>query len=109
MNGGTKTTKKRVSKKTSESHDRDAMRGIVEDILRSMADDKVPAKVPRKETLMKRTEMNNLRDSIKQLETNVSVQFTQVDQKLNTLKVSNILLAFMVLFLVIYNNMLHDI
>jgi hypothetical protein len=86
MSGTNKVMKKRAPKKAGESSGRENIRHIVDEILRSMADDKIVGKAPKKETLMKRADMNNMRESIGHLEANVNAQFVQVDQKLNTLK-----------------------
>lgn len=86
MSGTNKVSKRRVSKKASDLNERDNLRNIVEDILRSIAEEKIVGNVPKKDTLMKRAEMNCLRDSIGQLESNFGARFTQIEQKLNTLK-----------------------
>ena len=77
---GGKPQKKRVSKKS-----KDDFRPVIEDILRSMADDNFERNAKR-ETLTKRTELNNMRQSISNLETHMLSQFSQFDHKLNSLK-----------------------
>mmetsp|Transcript_17531 Transcript_17531/g.26075 ORF Transcript_17531/g.26075 Transcript_17531/m.26075 type:complete len:430 (+) Transcript_17531:56-1345(+) len=78
---------KRSSKKAVQQRQQHEMRAAVEEILRSLADEKVqPKAVPKKETNIKRSEITALKNSVAQLEQNVAAQFMQVEHNINALK-----------------------